>query len=158
MSHVTSRSSVLSRGRETVSGGPQRLRDWWAEAPGWARWLVYAALIVAALLLPASSIGSFMTPQTDWATLLFYPIGVYILLAIGLNVVVGQAGLLDLGYVAFFAIGGYTMAVLGTRFGWNFWEILVVGVLLTSISGLILGAPTLATAWRLSRYRDARLR
>ena len=84
-----------------------------------------------------------MTPQSDWATVLFYPIGVYIALAIGLNVVVGYAGLLDLGYVAFFAIGGYAMAVLGTMWGWNFWEILVVGVLATSVSGLILGAPTL---------------
>jgi branched-chain amino acid transport system permease protein len=143
MSHTANRTNVLARGRETMSGGSQRLRDWWAGAPGWARWLVYAALIVAALLLPSRAIGSFMTPQSDWATVLFYPIGVYILLAIGLNVVVGQAGLLDLGYVAFFAIGGYTMAVLGTKFGWSFWEILIVGVLLTSISGLILGAPTL---------------
>jgi branched-chain amino acid transport system permease protein len=84
-----------------------------------------------------------MTPQSDWATVLFYPIGVYIALAIGLNVVVGYAGLLDLGYVAFFAIGGYAMAVLGTMWGWNFWEILIVGVLATSVSGLILGAPTL---------------
>ena len=85
-----------------------------------------------------------MTPQSDWATVLFYPDRRSTsLLAIGLNVVVGQAGLLDLGYVAFFAIGGYAMAVLGTRLGWSFWEILVVGVLLTSVSGLILGAPTL---------------
>src|SRR5215207_508940 len=142
MSH-TGRMQALRKSRMTISSGPQQVRAWWAGAPGWARWLVYAALIVAALLLPAPSIGSFMTPQSDWATVLFYPIGVYILLAIGLNVVVGQAGLLDLGYVAFFAIGGYSMAVLGTRFGWNFWEIIVVGVLLTSISGLILGAPTL---------------
>jgi branched-chain amino acid transport system permease protein len=143
MSHTANRTNVVAKGRETMSGGSQRLRDWWAGAPGWTRWLVYAALIVAALLLPSRAIGSFMTPQSDWATVLFYPIGVYILLAIGLNVVVGSAGLLDLGYVAFFAIGGYTMAVFGTRFGWSFWEILVVGVLLTSISGLILGAPTL---------------
>ena len=46
--------------------------------------------------------------------MLFYPVGLYVLVAIGLNVVVGQAGLLDLGYVAFFAIGAYTVAVLGS--------------------------------------------
>jgi branched-chain amino acid transport system permease protein len=143
MSRTRSNAEVLTKSRQTISGGTEQIRDWWAGAPGWARWLVYIALIVGALLLPAAAIGSFMTPQSDWATVLFYPIGVYILLAIGLNVVVGQAGLLDLGYVAFFAIGGYAMAVLGTKFGWNFWEILIVGVLLTSISGLILGAPTL---------------
>ena len=143
MTQNRSNANILTKSRQTISSGTQRLRDWWAEAPGWARWSVYAAIIVGALLLPASAIGSFMTPQSDWATVLFYPIGVYIALAIGLNVVVGYAGLLDLGYVAFFAIGGYAMAVFGTMWGWNFWEILVVGVLLTSVSGLILGAPTL---------------
>ena len=143
MTQDRSNANILTKSRQTISSGTQRIRDWWAEAPGWARWGVYAALIVGALLLPAPAIGSFMTPQSDWATVLFYPIGVYIALAIGLNVVVGYAGLLDLGYVAFFAIGGYAMAVFGTMWGWNFWEILLVGVLLTSVSGLILGAPTL---------------
>ena len=143
MTQNRSNANILTKSRQTISSGTQRIRDWWAEAPGWARWSVYAAIIVGALLLPASAIGRFMTPQSDWATVLFYPIGVYVALAIGLNVVVGYAGLLDLGYVAFFAIGGYAMAVFGTMWGWNFWEILVVGVLLTSVSGLILGAPTL---------------
>jgi branched-chain amino acid transport system permease protein len=143
MTTTKGNANILTKSRQTMSGGTQRIRDWWVDAPGWARWGVYIALIIGALLLPASAIGSFMTPQSDWATVLFYPIGVYIALAIGLNVVVGYAGLLDLGYVAFFAIGGYAMAVLGTMWGWNFWEILVVGVLATSVSGLILGAPTL---------------
>jgi branched-chain amino acid transport system permease protein len=143
MTTTKNNANIVTKSRQTVSGGTQRIRDRWADAPKWARWGVYIALIVGALLLPSSAIGSFMTPQSDWATVLFYPIGVYIALAIGLNVVVGYAGLLDLGYVAFFAIGGYAMAVLGTMWGWNFWEILVVGVLATSVSGLILGAPTL---------------
>jgi len=119
------------------------VRDRWARASRWERWVVYVALIVAALLLPSQTIGAFMTPQSDWPTVLFYPIGIYILLAIGLNVVVGQAGLLDLGYVAFFAIGGYMMAVVGTKFGWSFWEVLVVGVVASALSGIVLGAPTL---------------
>jgi branched-chain amino acid transport system permease protein len=84
-----------------------------------------------------------MSPDTDWPTLLFFPIGGYVLLAIGLNVVVGYAGLLDLGYVAFFAIGGYTMAIFGTKYGWSFWEILVVGIVLSALSGVVLGGPTL---------------
>jgi branched-chain amino acid transport system permease protein len=143
MTTTRSNAGLLAKSRHTISGGTDRIRNWWAGAPKWQRWLVYVALIIGALLLPASGIGSFMTPRSDWATVLFYPIGVYIALAIGLNVVVGYAGLLDLGYVAFFAIGGYSMAILGTMFGWSFWEILIVGVLATSISGLILGAPTL---------------
>jgi len=143
MNSNRSSAGILTKSRQTIGNRMQQIRDWWADAPRWARWLVYIALIIAALLLPASSIGSFMTPRSDWATVLFYPIGIYVALAIGLNVVVGYAGLLDLGYVAFFAIGGYSMAVLGTKFGWSFWEVLIVGVLLTSGSGLILGAPTL---------------
>jgi branched-chain amino acid transport system permease protein len=143
MNSNRSSAGILTKSRQTISNRMQQIRNWWADAPRWARWLVYTALIIAALLLPTASIGSFMTPRSDWATVLFYPIGVYVALAIGLNVVVGYAGLLDLGYVAFFAIGGYSMAVLGTKFGWSFWEVLIVGVLLTSGSGLILGAPTL---------------
>ena len=100
-------------------------------------------LIVAALLLPSESIGSFMSPDTDWASILFFPIGTYVILAIGLNVVVGQAGLLDLGFVAFYAVGGYAMALIGTRLGWNFWVIMVVGIALCALSGVTLGAPTL---------------
>jgi branched-chain amino acid transport system permease protein len=143
MTATKGNANIVTKSRQTMSGGTQRIRDRWAGAPGWARWGVYIALIIGALLLPSSAIGGFMTPRSDWATVLVYPIAVYVALAIGLNVVVGYAGLLDLGYVAFFAIGGYAMAVLGTMWGWSFWEILVVGVLLTSVSGLILGAPTL---------------
>src|SRR5262249_47667935 len=83
-----------------------------------------------------------MAPGSDWRTLLFFPIGVYVLLAVGLNVVVGQAGLLDLGYVAFFAIGAYAMALLGSHH-WNFWLILPAGILLAATAGVVLGAPTL---------------
>ena len=136
-------AGMVTRTRDQVSGGMDSVRELWARAPRWARWVVYLALIAAALLLPSQTIGGFMTPQSDWPTVLFYPIGIYILLAIGLNVVVGQAGLLDLGYVAFFAIGGYMMAVVGTKFGWSFWEVLVVGVVASALSGIVLGAPTL---------------
>ena len=136
-------SRMVTRTRYRLGGGLDSVRDLWAGAPRWARWVVYLVLIVGALLLPSQTIGAFMTPQSDWPTVLFYPIGIYILLAIGLNVVVGQAGLLDLGYVAFFAIGGYMMAVVGTRFGWSFWEVLLAGVIATSLSGVLLGAPTL---------------
>ncbi|MGH3663956.1 MAG: branched-chain amino acid ABC transporter permease [Micromonosporaceae bacterium] len=113
---------------------------WWARAPWWQRWAVYALAIVGALLLPNAT---FMTPAAHWPTVLFYPIGGFVLLAIGLNVVVGQAGLLDLGYVAFFAIGGYTMAVLGTKFGLGFWEIMPLAIVISAAAGVILGAPTL---------------
>jgi branched-chain amino acid transport system permease protein len=128
---------------EVLGGVSDGFRDWWGGLRWYARWAGYIVLILAAVALPSQQVASFMSPYTDWPTLLFFPIGGYILLALGLNVVVGMAGLLDLGYVAFFAIGAYTMAVLGTKYHWSFWEILPVGIILTSVSGLILGAPTL---------------
>ena len=68
------------------------------------------------------------------------------MLAIGLNVVVGFSGLLDLGYAAFFAIGGYVYAIVASPFlglAVPFWPMLLVGVVITAIFGVLLGAPTL---------------
>ena len=87
-------------------------------------------------------------------------VGIYIIMGFGLNIVVGYAGLLDLGYVAFFAIGAYTMAVLSTpelpvvrafltqtigRSTLNFWEIIPIVILISLISGVLLGVPVLKT-------------
>jgi branched-chain amino acid transport system permease protein len=84
-----------------------------------------------------------MSPEVTWTSLLFFPIGCYMLMAIGLNIVVGFAGLLDLGYVAFFAIGAYSMAILGTKFHVDFWFVLLIAIALSMTAGLLLGAPTL---------------
>ena len=74
-------------------------------------------------------------------------VGLYVLLGLGLNIVVGYAGLLDLGYVAFFAIGAYTMAVLTSPelgfFSLSFWGALPFAILMGVISGVILGIPVL---------------
>jgi branched-chain amino acid transport system permease protein len=72
--------------------------------------------------------------------------GIYILLALGLNVVVGYAGLLDLGYVAFYAIGAYSYALLASpQLGLHvpFWVILPAAPFLAALFGVVLGAPTL---------------
>jgi branched-chain amino acid transport system permease protein len=83
------------------------------------------------------------------------PIGIYALLAMGLNIVVGYAGLLDLGYAAFFAIGAYTVGFLTSptsvfvRAGWipaplqTFWPAMVVAFLVAALFGVLLGTPTL---------------
>ena len=74
-------------------------------------------------------------------------IGLYVLLGLGLNIVVGFAGLLDLGYVAFFAIGAYSLAILTSPelgfFGLTFWEALPFAILAGVISGVLLGIPVL---------------
>jgi ABC-type branched-subunit amino acid transport system permease subunit len=84
--------------------------------------------------------------------------GFYVILALGLNIVVGFAGLLDLGYVAFFAIGAYVWGMVGstqltnilnlapinpTILGWIFWPMLIAAALIAALWGVILGAPTL---------------
>src|SRR5207249_119385 len=73
-------------------------------------------------------------------------LAVYMLLALGLNVVVGFAGLLDLGYAAFFAIGAYTCASLSSplhHVHLPLWVLLFIGAAVASLFGGILGAPTL---------------
>ncbi len=69
--------------------------------------------------------------------------GMYIVLALGLNIVVGQAGLLNLGYVAFYAIGAYTYAILSTTFGLSFWPGLIAGGSVAAVFAVLLGMPIL---------------
>jgi branched-chain amino acid transport system permease protein len=68
---------------------------------------------------------------------------IYVMLAWGLNIVVGLAGLLDLGYVAFYAVGAYSYAILSNDFGLSFWVLLPVSGLLAATWGVILGFPVL---------------
>jgi len=102
--------------------------------------LVGVALVVA---LPFMGGTILNTPIADYESVLVYPIAMFVLMAIGLNIVIGKSGLLDLGYVAFFAIGAYTMGLLGTRTGLNTWEILPIGIAMAMFSGIILGVPAL---------------
>jgi branched-chain amino acid transport system permease protein len=101
--------------------------------------LIIGAIALFCLLLP-------LIDRNDAHLNFVTDAAVYLLLALGLNIVVGYAGLLDLGYAAFFAIGSYTYAFLASpQFGlhWSFWVILPVSALVTALFGIILGAPTL---------------
>jgi branched-chain amino acid transport system permease protein len=68
---------------------------------------------------------------------------IYVMLGLGLNIVVGLAGLLDLGYVAFYAVGAYSYALLNYHFGIGFWTALPLGGLLSALFGILLGYPVL---------------
>ena len=68
---------------------------------------------------------------------------IYVMLGLGLNIVVGVAGLLDLGYVAFYAVGAYSYALLNYHFGIGFWTALPIGAGLAATFGIILGFPVL---------------
>jgi len=102
------------------------------------RWLTWAGIALLLILLPPI-LGIFFSDILD-------TVFMYILMGIGLNIVVGFAGLLDLGYVAFFAIGAYTMGVLtspelgGTM---TYWQALPFAMIACVLSGLILGLPVL---------------
>jgi ABC-type branched-subunit amino acid transport system permease subunit len=103
--------------------------------------LVAAALPLIVLLPPFNSFSG----QNVWMDG-FTIAGIYILLALGLNVVVGLSGLLDLGYAAFFAIGAYTYAFAASPFynnSYPFWPMLLVGAAIAAVFGIMLGAPTL---------------
>lgn len=69
--------------------------------------------------------------------------GIYIVLSLGLNIVVGLTGLLDLGYIAFYAVGAYTYALLSTKVGIPFWFALPIGGIVSAILGSLLGIVTL---------------
>ena len=68
---------------------------------------------------------------------------IYVLLGLGLNIVVGVAGLLDLGYAAFYCVGAYSYALLNYHFGFGFWSVLGIGAGLAALFGIILGFPVL---------------
>ena len=101
-----------------------------------------ALAIVALAALPfmvSAGLGNTWLRVLDFALL-------YVMLALGLNIVVGFAGLLDLGYIAFYAVGAYVYALLASpQFGlhWPVWAILPVGALAACGFGVVLGAPTL---------------
>jgi branched-chain amino acid transport system permease protein len=114
--------------------------------------IAYAAMAIGALTFPG--IAQFATGgNADYLVSLAADGGVFVLLAIGLNVVVGFAGLLDLGYAAFFAIGSYTYGMLASQqlisspvhhaLHVPFWIALVLGTFIAAGAGALLGAPTL---------------
>ena len=105
-------------------------------------WLAFIVLAIVLLVLP------FFTDELfgrGWVRIMDFAL-LYIMLALGLNIVVGYAGLLDLGYIAFFAVGAYCYALLGSpQLGLHlpFWIVLPLGALLACLFGVLLGAPTL---------------
>jgi branched-chain amino acid transport system permease protein len=130
------------------------------------RWVLPAVLIAIFLLYP----WWFETPAFEWLTLdilglkldIAFVIAVYVMLALGLNIVVGYAGLLDLGYVAFYALGAYTVGWLASdhfsqltvHFGTtapedlpgihlNFWLVILLAGAIAAVAGVIIGWPTL---------------
>ena len=128
------------------------VRGWFGQLAWPIRTAIVLAVMVLAYLLPYLGNVPVIGPQlittgNDWRSVLF-EMAYFVLLSVGLNVVVGFAGLLDLGYVGFFAVGAYTVAlltspdsVLGTKWPWL--AAVPVAIAVALLSGLLLGWPTL---------------
>jgi branched-chain amino acid transport system permease protein len=115
------------------------MTDWRARPA--VRWTGVAVIVFTLAVLPfaLAQVG------TSWVRIMDYAI-LYVLLALGLNIVVGFAGLLDLGYIAFYAVGAYTYALLASpHFNLHlpFWVILPIGAAIAALFGVLLGTPTL---------------
>ncbi|GGN05070.1 MULTISPECIES: branched-chain amino acid ABC transporter permease [Terrabacter] len=103
-------------------------------------WVLFALFL---FLLPLLNIPFITTEGSDFGGVLF-TVATYVLVALGLNIVVGYAGLLDLGYVGFYAVGAYTVGVLTSEHAHLSWVVVVpIAIVVAMVSGVILGAPTL---------------
>src|SRR5215467_2501209 len=119
----------------------------WREVTRWlrhdrrAKWLGLALSVIALVVLPFAPDASV---ERTWVRVVDLAL-LYTMLALGLNIVVGFAGLLDLGYIAFYAVGAYTYAQLASpHFGLHlpFWVCLPIGALVACVFGVLLGVPT----------------
>jgi len=139
--------------RDTARGVPvrgarsQAVRDWWNRRSRPQQWAMLLVVVALAYALPVLNPPILTTePGNDWPIACFQ-MALYALIAVGLNIVVGYAGLLDLGYVAFFAVGSYVASMLTSPdspflhipYLWT----VPVAMAVTMFFGVILGVPTL---------------
>ncbi|MFT3715382.1 MAG: branched-chain amino acid ABC transporter permease [Gordonia sp. (in: high G+C Gram-positive bacteria)] len=143
-------------GLDAPRGLGDRIRTWWNELSRPGQWGVGVVGFVLLALLPIIKPPLITTTATDFGGTLAQ-FAMVALIAIGLNVVVGQAGMLDLGYVGFYAVGAYVVALMtspaspiwhsahhGIFSGpWGWLACVPLAIVITGITGLILGTPTL---------------
>jgi branched-chain amino acid transport system permease protein len=106
--------------------------------PEHSKLLHYASHFLLLLLIPAAAIPFFAQGYIIDVMIIS---GIYIILALGLNVVVGFTGLLNLGFVAYYAIGAYSFALLNTKMGMGFWTAMPFSVLITVLGGFLFAIP-----------------
>ncbi|HSZ64821.1 MAG TPA: high-affinity branched-chain amino acid ABC transporter permease LivM [Xanthobacteraceae bacterium] len=125
--------------RPVVAARPARF-DGWAIAGTWfVPFAIGFVIVYPMIVLAVNGRAGAVT----WIDNFGIQILIYVMLGWGLNIVVGLAGLLDLGYVAFYAVGAYSYALLAKTFGLSFWILLPLAGCLASFWGLLLGFPVL---------------
>ena len=97
--------------------------------------LLITAIFVMALIFP-------FVASKYWIAVMTLAF-IYILLGLGLNIVVGMAGMLDLGFVAFYAVGAYSLGLLHQYLALGFWSILPIAIIISGLTGVLLGFPVL---------------
>ena len=134
---------LLFNARPKAARRPQELRTP-TRAETFFKTNISLFALAALLVFPLAMLG-LLGPQGSlkWINNYGVQILIYVMLGWGLNIVVGLAGLLDLGYVAFYAVGAYSYALLSTTFGLSFWICLPLAGLLAAFWGIILGFPVL---------------
>lgn len=144
---MSARAKVPQPRKIVQSGWALALGKWWNERSRPQQWAMLLIVVALAYFLPILNPPLITTePGNDWAIACFQ-MALYALIAVGLNVVVGYAGLLDLGYVAFFAVGSYTAAMLTSPdspfihipYLWT----IPIAMAITMFFGVFLGIPTL---------------
>jgi branched-chain amino acid transport system permease protein len=132
---------------ERIAAASDSRRKWgnaWRTLPKPVRWVVGLGGLAFLYYLPVLRPPVITTTGTDFSSLLAGSVVVYVIAALGLNVVVGMAGLLDLGYVGFYAVGAYVVGVLSSQHGNLPWLLsMPVAIVISMLSGVLLGAPTL---------------
>ncbi|MCR4424974.1 MAG: branched-chain amino acid ABC transporter permease [Firmicutes bacterium] len=113
-----------------------KLREFWKSLSGferkYSRWLL-TGLIVLALAFPLIAKDYWVDVCVFW--------GIYVLLGLSLNIIVGEVGLFNMGHMAFFAIGSYTTAILSERFGISLWLLLPTSGIVAGLAGYVLARP-----------------
>jgi branched-chain amino acid transport system permease protein len=127
-----------------ASDARRRWGEMWRAQPKAVRVILGIVGLAFLYYLPVLRPPVITTTGTDFSSVLAGQVIVFVIVALGLNVVVGMAGLLDLGYVGFYAVGAYVVGVLSSQHGNLPWLICVpIAIVVSMLSGVLLGAPTL---------------
>ncbi len=141
MTVARARRRVVRERLDAIEAG--RLAAALRSLPRPVRLAFLCAVIAFLYALPYLTVPVLDTPGSDFASVLFFPVGIYVLCALGLDLAVGRAGIVNFGFAGFFAIGAYTTAWFGTREHLSYYATLPIAALFGVLAALVLGLATL---------------